>query len=98
MSETFKLVAWVYDFLVLILITILDFLPFLKNLDSSKTSLGRCTGMGGGSLTISAVFLFDLSECKLLLNFDNLGFNLFETAFLKETFCLLIGIESYLTL
>ena len=95
MSETFELVAWAYNFLVLVLITILDFLPFLKNLDSSKTSLCRCIDIGERSLTISTAFLFDLSEYKLLLNFNNLGFNLFETTFLKEASCLLIGIESY---
>ena len=79
----------------MVLITILDSLPFPKNLDFSKMSLGRHTGIRRGSLTISTTFPFDLSRYEPLLNFDNLGFNLFETVFLKKIFCLLIEIEFY---
>ena len=94
MSEMFELVTWVYDFLVLLLIAIIDFLPFPKNFDFSKISLDKYVGMEEESLTISAAFPFDLSEDEPLLVFKDLGFRLFMTIFLKETFWLLIGIES----
>ena len=81
-----ELVAWTYNFLLLVWSVFIDLLPFPKNLDFSKISLGKCTGIGEKSLTISATLPFDLPEDMPIVDFNDLDIKLLITTFLKEMF------------
>ena len=78
---------------MLVLTISLDLLPLPKNLDFSKTFLGGYTEIKGGILVISASLPFKSFEDLSMVDFNDLGVNLLVTAFLKETFQSLMGIE-----
>ena len=75
----FEIIIWVYNFLELKPVTIVDFLPFLKNFDFSKTFLDKYT-----KIKISVTFPLDLFKNELILTFRDLGVNLLTTTLLKE--------------
>ena len=60
------------------------FFLLLKNLDLSKTSLGRQAGIEGKTLTIPATLFLDLLQVEPELFFRTFGVNLFEILALKN--------------
>jgi len=69
---------------VFVLAFAIVFFFLLKNLDFSKTSLGRQAGIGGKNLTISATLFLDLPKVEPELFFRTFGINLFEILALKN--------------